>query len=142
MELKESKGKESSNSCDEPLLHASNHDQVLLQEIAATFPRPCSVVKAGKVRLGAGGRHPQYAFAWGETMRSIPFMLATAVSSVFLSGVVAPNAVLAQTHPPAPIVDGQPTARVVPAVSRTSSEKAVDDLDRQLSKKLNICRGC
>jgi hypothetical protein len=70
----------------------------------------------------------------------IIFTLALAVSGLFIS-VVAFNAVLAQARPQAPIVE-PPTTKGVPAVSRTPSEKTMDKLDKQLGKKLNICRGC
>jgi gamma-glutamyl:cysteine ligase YbdK (ATP-grasp superfamily) len=73
-------------------------------------------------------------------MRAITFILALAASSAFLSGVVTSYAVSAQTRPP--IAAERPITRDVPAVSRTPSEKAMDSLDTQLSKKLNVCRGC
>jgi hypothetical protein len=95
-------------------------------------------VKAGKVRLGAGISHRCRLL--GEPMRAIPFILVLAASGAFLSGVVTSYALSAQTRPP--IAVEQPIARDVPAVSRTSSEKAMDKLDTQLSKKLNVCRGC
>ena len=75
-------------------------------------------------------------------MRSMTFMLAMAVSDAFLSGVVASNAVLARSRTPAPIADKQLTVRDARATSQTSTEKGVDELDRQLGRKLNVCRGC
>jgi hypothetical protein len=80
-------------------------------------------------------------FRLRRNLALIIFTLALAVSGVFLSRVVAFNAVLAQARPQAPIAE-PPTSRDVPVVSRTPSEKTMDELDRQLGKKLNICRGC
>jgi hypothetical protein len=74
-------------------------------------------------------------------MGAIRFILAIAVA-VVLSGVVTSYAVLAQPGLPAPIANEQPTTRDAPAVSRTSGERAVEKLDSQLAKKLNVCRGC
>ena len=136
MGLKQFKVNEGSYRPDELHFCALRDDQTVLRETAATSRRPRAVAKAGIVRLVVDSRQPQHTLASGETLRSITFMLAIAAFGASL----APNAVSAQTRPPAPIAAEQPTARDVPG--RTSSEKAVDELDRQLGKKLNICRGC
>ena len=73
-------------------------------------------------------------------MSSIKFMLSVVAFGFFLTSDIGSSTVGAQNRLPTPIA--RPAAKDVPVTGRTSTEKAMDESDRQLGRKLNVCRRC
>ena len=90
--------------------------------------------------IGKTGNSHQGGTCIGKTMSSIKFILSVVAFGFFLSSVIGSSTIWAQNRLPTPIA--RPAAKDAPVTGRTSTEKAIDESDRQLGRKLNVCRRC